>query len=76
MKKEHPRKPGRPKEDDPVTIKIRKATTKADEIKNSAYALGKAPENLTEKQQLRVEMIAGNNDRLYRAYRMNSAEKE
>lgn len=70
LKKEHPRKPGRPKEDDPVTIKIRKATAKADEIKNSAYALGKAPENLTEKQQLRVEMIAGNNDRLYRAYRM------
>ena len=43
LKKEHPRKPGRPKEDDPATIKIRKATTKADEIKNSAYALGNAP---------------------------------
>jgi len=70
LKKEHPRKPGRPKEDDPVTEEIREAIAKADEIKNSAYALGKAPEHLTEKQELRVQMIATNNDRLYRAYRM------
>lgn len=70
LKKNNPRKPGRPKEDDPTTSKIRAAKTKADEIKNSAYALGKAPENLTEKQELRVQMIAENNDRLYRAYRM------
>jgi transposase len=46
------------------------AKAKADEIKNSAYALGKAPENLTENQQNRVAMIAENNNRLYRAYRM------
>ena len=70
LKKEHPRKPGRPKEDDPATAKIRMAAVKAAELKNSAYALGKAPEHLTEKQQLRVEMIAANNNRLYRAYRM------
>ena len=38
--------------------------------KYSAYVLGKEPENLTEKQQLRVEMFAENNNRLYRAYRM------
>ena len=43
---------------------------KAEEIKNSAYALGKAPEHLTEKQQTRIAMIAENNSRLYRAYRM------
>ena len=70
LKKEHPRKPGRPKEGDPIAEKLRLATAKAEEIKNSAYALGKAPEHLTEKQELRVQMIATNNDRLYRAYRM------
>lgn len=68
--KQNPRKAGRPKENDPETTAIRKAKAKAEEIKNSAYALGKAPENLTEKQQLRLEMIANNNDRLYRAYRL------
>jgi hypothetical protein len=47
LKKEHPRTKGRPKEDDPITSKIRNAKAKADEIKNSAYALGKAPEHLT-----------------------------
>lgn len=70
LKKEHPRNPGRPKEGNPVTAKIREAASKAEQIKNSAYALGKAPEHLTEKQELRVQMIAENNGRLYRAYRM------
>ena len=70
LKKEHPRKSGRPREDDPVTTAIREATAKAEELKNAAYALGKAPEHLTEKQRLRVQMIAEKNDRLYRAYRM------
>lgn len=70
LKKENPRSPGRPKADDPVSAEIKAATKKAEEIKNSAYALGKAPEHLTEKQELRVQMIAENNDRLYRAYRM------
>ena len=70
LKKEHPRKAGRPKDDDAEASILRAAKTKAEEIKNSAYALGKAPENLTEKQQLRIEMIAENNDKLYRAYRM------
>jgi transposase len=32
--------------------------------------LGKAPEHLTENQQTRIAMIAENNSRLYRAYRM------
>lgn len=68
--KQHPRKPGRPKEGDPNTAIIRAAREKAEEIKNSAYALGKAPENLTEKQQIKLAMIAENNNRLYRAYRM------
>ena len=54
LKKANPRKPGRPKEDDPATQEIRQASEKADKIKNSSYALGKAPENLTEKQKIRV----------------------
>ena len=67
---EHPRGRGRPKADDDDAKMIAAAKAKAEEIKNSAYALGKAPENLSEKQQIRIAMIAENNNRLYRAYRM------
>ncbi len=52
------------------SLRLRAARAKAEEIKNSAYALGKAPEHLTENQQTKVAMIAENNNRLYRAYRM------
>lgn len=47
--RQHPRKAGRLKEDDPNTAIIRAAREKAEEIKNSAYTLGKAQEKLTEK---------------------------
>jgi transposase len=67
---EHPRKQGRPKNSDSEAAIVTAAKAKAEEIKNSAYALGKAPEHLTEKQKLRVEMIASNNPKLYRAYRI------
>ena len=66
----HPRSKGRPRSDDPTSESINKAKADAEKIKNSAYALGKAPENLTENQQIRVEMIAKTNKRLYRAYLM------
>ena len=46
LKKEHPRKAGRPKEDDAEASILRAAKAKAEEIKNSAYALGKAPDHL------------------------------
>ncbi|WP_420360577.1 ISL3 family transposase [Anaerostipes faecis] len=68
LKKENPRKPGRPKEDDTSNAIVKVAKAKADEIKGSAYALRKAPEHLSEKQQYRVDMIASENKRLYRAY--------
>ncbi len=68
--KAHPCKKGRPKAGDAENAIINAAKAKADEIKNSAYALGKAPEHLTESQQAKVAMIAENNNRLYRAYRM------
>jgi transposase len=68
--KEHPRGKGRPRADDANAAAVAAAKAKAEDIKNSAYALGKAPENLTEKQRLRVDMIATDNPRLYRAYRI------
>lgn len=70
LAKEHPRGKGRPRTDDAEAAIVKAAKAKAEEIKNSAYALGKAPEHLTENQQAKVAMIAENNDRLYRAYRM------
>ena len=39
-------------------------------LAKNTFALGKAPEHLTENQQTRIAMIAENNSRLYRAYRM------
>lgn len=68
LKKDNPRQPGRPKADDESNAIVKAAKTKAEEIKGSAFALGKAPENLTEKQQLRINMIASSNKQLYRAY--------
>ena len=67
---EHHGKKGRPSADDVEASMVKAARAKANEIKNSAYALGKAPEHLTENQQAKVEMIAKNNNRLYRAYCM------
>ena len=68
IKKDNPRGVGRPKKGDSELTVVKDAKAKADEIKGSAYALGKAPEHLTEKQQQRVNLIATQNPRLYRAY--------
>ena len=65
LKKANPRNPGRPKEDDPATQEIREAAERADKIKNASYALGKAPEHLTEKQKIRVEMPVAEADQMY-----------
>ena len=70
LAREHPRKKGRPKADDAESATVKAAKAKAEEIKNSAYALGKAPEHLTKNQQAKVAMITENNNRLYRACRM------
>jgi len=42
--------------------------TTAKDLKGSRYALGKAPENLTEAQMAQLEIIAKSDKRLYRAY--------
>ena len=65
---ENPQKRGRPKADDKVAAKVQAARTRASEIKNSGYTLGKAPEHLTEKQQAQLDMIQANDPQLYRAY--------
>ena len=70
VKKDNPRGKGRPEKDDPDLAIVKAAKAKADEIKNSAYALGKAPEHLTEKQQLRVNVIASQNPKLFQAYQL------
>ena len=67
---EHPQGKGRPKKDDPEAAMVKAARKKAEEIKGSTYVLGKAPENLTDNQRIRLEMIANTNNRLYRAYMM------
>ena len=68
LAQDHPQKRGRPKTEDKAAAAIADAKAKASSIKNSRYVLGKAPENLTENQQVKLEMIAVCNPRLYRAY--------
>ena len=60
-KEEGKRGRGRPK-------KGEEKDTSAQMIKGSMYALGKAPENLTEGQRAKLEYIANTDRRLYRAY--------
>lgn len=66
--KEHPREKGRPKADDKDSAKLNKLNEKASNIKSSTYALGKAPENLTQKQMGRLEYIANTSPKLFRGY--------
>ncbi len=68
-----PQKHGRPKADDKAAAKLQAAHREATEIKRSTYSLGKAPENLTENQQIRLELIQANDPQLYRAYRLKES---
>jgi transposase len=45
-----------------------KPASKAAELKGSRFALLKNPEDLTRNQQVKLEMMAGEHDELYRAY--------
>ncbi len=69
----HPQKRGRPAADNKEAATIKAAREEASEIKNSGMTLGKAPEHLTEKQRLRLELIQLNDPQLYRAYRLKEA---
>ncbi|MCI1459037.1 MAG: transposase [Erysipelotrichaceae bacterium] len=73
LEKKNSPKCGRPKSDDNIAAAIQAAKAKASEIKNSSYTLGKAPEHLTENQQIRLDMIQANDPQLYRAYRLKES---
>jgi transposase len=42
----------------------------ADQIKNTKFTLGKAPENLTARQKAQLEFIAKTDRKLYKAYQL------
>lgn len=63
-----PAKTGRPQADDKSAAALAEARKAAKFIKGSSYSLGKAPENLTNNQQLQLEAVTLANPKLYRAY--------
>ena len=65
---ENPQKRGRPKTADKAAAKVKKAREQASALKQSAYSLGKAPENLTENQRIRLDMIRAGDPKLYLTY--------
>ena len=67
-------KRGRKAKSDKEAEKLSSAKQRTTEIKNSGYALGKAPENLTDNQKRKLEMIASTNKRLYRGYVLKELE--
>lgn len=76
LKKEHSRGKGRPSADDEMAQILSEAKEKAKDIKNSRYPLGKAPENLTDNQQIKLAQIKAKNPKLYRAYELKESLRE
>ncbi|PKU88634.1 transposase [Bifidobacterium thermophilum] len=64
---------GRPRAGDGKAVAVREARKVAAGIKGSAFALGKAPENLTDGQRARLDMIRAGDPKLYRAYRLKES---
>ena len=62
------KRPGRYPITDIAHKKVQAARNIADAVKKSCYALGKAPQHLTQAQQTRLEMIQQSDSQLYRAY--------
>lgn len=60
----------RPKGDDADAAALLVARKRASEVKSSAFATQKAPENLTEKQSAILANIRSNNSRYYRAHEL------
>ena len=73
ISKQLKKKRGRPKADDKTREEFNQAKQTADEIKSALYALGKAPENLTENQRHKVELIARTSKVLFRCYTSKEA---
>ena len=59
---------GRPCKDDADTMRLKEARKEATSIKGAMYALSKNPENLTERQKEKLELITAINDKLCRGY--------
>src|SRR5574344_3086783 len=67
----NPRGRGRPtKEDEAVSKQIAKAKNDAKLVKGSSFTIGKAPENLTPKQEAQLEYLALTHKQLFRAYKL------
>lgn len=64
---------GRPKAGDAKRAAALKAREDAKTVKDSKYALGKAPENLTDAQRVRLDQIQARDPRLWRAYRLKES---
>ncbi len=64
---------GRPKKDDELHNESKEKEKKATRIKESSYAVGKAPENLTERQKETLDMIRAMTPKYYRAYDMKES---
>ena len=70
LKKEVDPKRGRPATEDKKRQEYEEARKAAEGIKNSRYALGKAPEHLTQNQAAKLELIEAENKKLFRAYQL------
>lgn len=64
---------GRPRKDDELHNESKEKERKATRIKESSYAVGKAPENLTERQRETLDTIRAMTPRYYRAYGMKES---
>ncbi len=63
-------KRGRVATDDTKRQQYEEARKTARQIKNARYAVGKAPEHLTENQAAKLELIEAENRRLFMAYQL------
>lgn len=64
---------GKPAKDNRNVQKILNARKEAYDIKGSSFAVGKAPEHLTERQRETLENIRRCNSKFYRAYEMKES---
>lgn len=64
---------GKPAKDNHAAKKIINARKEASDIKGSTFAVGKAPEHLTENQRNTLESIRKSNSKYYRAYEMKES---
>ena len=64
---------GKPAKDNRNVQKILNARKEAYDIKGSSFAVGKAPEHLTERQRETLESIRRGNSKLYRVYEMKES---